>query len=45
MALPRMVAVHLSPENQHELEDEVGGVAHELGVDLTLGFQDMVVKV
>ena len=45
LVLPKMVGVHLSPENQQELEDEVGAVAHELGVDLTLGRQDMVFKV
>jgi hypothetical protein len=45
LALPKMVTVHLSPENQQELEDEVGAVAHELGVDLALGVQDMVFKV
>lgn len=45
LTLPRLVAVHLNPEDQQELVDELGAVATELEIDLTPGYAGMVVVV
>ena len=42
--LPKMVAVHLDPENHDELEDEISATAADLGVDLTTGHDGMLVE-
>ena len=43
MNLPKMVAVHLDPENHAELENQISAVAADLGVDLTTGQDGMLV--
>ena len=43
--LPRIVAVHISSQNHHEVVGEIDEVATELGIDLGAGKQDMVVAV
>ncbi|MFQ6028095.1 MAG: MBL fold metallo-hydrolase [Dehalococcoidia bacterium] len=45
LTLPRMVAVHLSPEHQEELVGELAVLAEELGIDLTPGHEGMLVEV
>ena len=42
--LPKMVAVHVNVPNQEEVVLEVEKVASELGVDLSVGIEDMVIK-
>ena len=44
LSLPRMVAVHVSPEVREELVGELAALAADLGVDLTPGHEGMVVE-
>ena len=44
LALPRIIAVHMSPADREEIVRELGQVAAELGVDLTPGHEDMLVS-
>ena len=39
--LPRIVAVHIPPQYQKEVEREVGDVARELGADITVAYEGM----
>ena len=41
--LPKIVAVHMSVEDQEEVIEELGSVSTELGIELTPGHEDMVV--
>ena len=40
--LPKIVPVHLSLQDQDELQQELSAVAAELGIDLTPGYEDMM---
>ena len=42
---PKMIAVHLDPEHQDELEDEISAVAADLRVDLTTGQHGILVEI
>ena len=39
--LPRVVIVHIPPQHQGEVEQEVGEVAQELGVSIDMGYEGM----
>jgi ribonuclease BN (tRNA processing enzyme) len=43
--LPRIVAVHISSPNHHEVVGEIDEVATEMGIDVAAGKQEMVVAV
>ena len=38
---PKIVAVHLSPEHQDELADELAALSREIGLELELGYEGM----
>jgi ribonuclease BN (tRNA processing enzyme) len=42
--LPRVVAVHMSPNLEKEIAAEIAAVAKELGVTITLGYEGMELK-
>jgi ribonuclease BN (tRNA processing enzyme) len=39
--LPHVVVVHLPPQYQKEVEQEVGDVSRELGAGIDIGYEDM----
>lgn len=41
--LPKIVPVHMSLQHQDELNEELSAVATELGIDLTPGYENMMV--
>ena len=41
--LPRVVTVHMNPELEIEIRDEVEQISQELGVEVTLGYQGMTI--
>lgn len=41
-SLPKIVAVHMSPAHQDQLERQLSALADEMGLDLTPGYEDMV---
>ena len=41
-SLPRIVAVHISPTHQDQVEQQLSALAGEMGLDLTPGYEDMV---
>ena len=41
-SLPKMVAVHISPAHQDQVEQQLSALAVEMGLDLTAGYEDMV---
>ncbi len=43
LRLPRIVAVHVSFEHHAEVRQEVVALSHKLGVDITVGHEDMIV--
>ena len=45
LRLPRAVAVHLSAEHREKVEEELGDLAAELGVDLAVAHEGMAVEV
>ena len=45
LTMPKIVAVHLDPEHQDELETEISTVAAQLGVDLTTWRPGMLVEI
>ena len=45
LALPRLVAVHFHPDYRTEVTDELGLVAQELGLDLTVAHDGMLLTV
>ncbi len=40
---PRVVTVHMTPEFEGEIRDELAGVAQRLGVSIELAYEDMVI--
>ena len=42
--LPRIVVVHISPLYQKEIEQEVGDVAQELGINIDIGHEGMKIS-
>lgn len=42
--LPRIVVVHIPPQYQGEVEQEVGDVARELGANIDIGFEGMKIS-
>ena len=41
--LPRVVTVHMNPELEGEIRDEVEQISQELGAKVTLGYQGMMI--
>ena len=39
--LPQIVIVHISPQFEGQIREEVAQVARELGADITMGYEDM----
>ncbi len=42
--LPRVVAVHMSPDLEKEIAAEIGAVARELGGSISIGYEEMELK-
>ena len=41
--LPRIIVIHIAPPYEEKIREEVAQVAEELGVDISLGYEDMKV--
>jgi ribonuclease BN (tRNA processing enzyme) len=41
--IPRVVVIHIPPQFQREVEQEVEEVARELGISIDIGYEDMVI--
>ncbi|MBM3119679.1 MAG: MBL fold metallo-hydrolase [Chloroflexi bacterium] len=41
--IPRVVVIHIPPQFQREVEQEVEEVARELGISVDIGYEDMVI--
>ena len=45
LVAPRIIVVHRDPDHEEEITKELADVGSELGVDLTLGWEDVTVNV
>lgn len=43
--LPRIVVVHIAPQVEEQIKEEVGQVAMELGADISIGYEGMLINV
>jgi len=43
--LPRIIAIHLTPQDEREIGRELAELGHELGASIELGHEDMIVEV
>ena len=43
--LPRVVTVHMSPELEAEIRDEIAGVAEDLSIPITIGYEGLELDV